>query len=125
MKTKKLELSNEEAKLLNNILVEHCMSVVELLNTCKTKQDHDNTLKIIQSSVFSQQTLFAQVVSREYEFGEGFLDFLNAIIEAAIEYLKEIKEKTNDILQNVTLSTNIDLLEGIIKKIPEKSLIIT
>ena len=82
MKVKQLVLTVDEAKLMNNVLVENCMNMVEVMNSASSPEDAQNSVKLVQSSVLAQQTLFAQTVGGTYEFGEGLLDYLKSITEA-------------------------------------------
>lgn len=116
-----------ELTILNNILVEHCMSMVELVNSQEAGSANlGRALNMMKASVSTQQFIFNNAVSGLSLYPQTMLNFIKALVSTAIEGIAELKEMAfrNGMDEAVKLSETHDLMKSIIEKIPEPSRII-
>lgn len=120
------DLAPHEAFLLNNILVEHCMSMVEVVNSQPTEEAAAKAMEMLRVSAMAQQCLFSNTAKRETTYPEPIILFYRPIVEAAFEAFKEVKDQAlaSGDLSALKMGETEDLLASILKKIPEPSRII-
>lgn len=126
MKTIKLELENDEKCLINNILVEHCMGMGDVLRIQTTREAAEQVLKTIEASLLVQQVFFAFSVSGNNEISDSITNFLKPLLEQACDQLEGIKEelvKKGD-PNGLQVVSTVEILRNIILKIPNQSLIL-
>jgi hypothetical protein len=123
--TKKIEFTAQEALTLNGILIENSMKMVELLNGQKNEDDFNKALQIMQSSVAAQQIFFKECFNQSFEFDEPIYLFYRTLVESCIESINGYRDSLRESgdLNSSIYQEEIDKLKGILKKIPEKSLI--
>lgn len=126
-KTVEFKLTPAESFLLNNILVEHCMSMVEVVNSQPTKEAAAKAMGMLKVSVTTQQFLFSNVANGTHDMPEPMVQFYRPLVESALEALTEVKSAalSSGDLSAFQMSETEDLLKSILGKIPSESRIIT
>ena len=129
IKTSDIDFTEVELALLNNVILDHCLSLVELVNEQKTEENYKKAMTIMQASIAAQHLLFSNAVKGEKSFPEPIYLVFRSLVEHAIETLIEIKERLVtaggvDIGQIGQISENTETLKSILSKIPEESKII-
>lgn len=127
MKTIDLALTPEEAYALNNILVENCMSMVEVVNAQPNAEQAAKAMQLLRISQTGQQYLFDNIQKGATDFSENVCQFYRHVVAAARAAMDEAKKGATEKgqLDNVfQIGTLIERLDSILKKIPEESRII-
>jgi hypothetical protein len=127
MKTIEIKLEKDEKRLVNNVLLENCMSLTDLLREQKTQKGAESIVQIIQASMGCQQSFFAACLEEKLEIPEAMGQFIKPILEGAHESLAGIKEKLikSGDRDGFVVASTVEILANIINKFPNPSVIIS
>ena len=126
MENIELTLQKDEKALINNILLENCMSMVDLLAEQKTEKNIENVLQVMQTTIACQHKFFLSCLEESLEVPEAMAYFVKPILEGALENLKEVKKKfiRQGDQRGFSVSSTCEVLSSLIMKFPNPSLII-
>jgi hypothetical protein len=126
MKKIKLTLGKDEKGIVNNVLLENCMRMTDVLRGQTSKEGHEQVMQILQVTVSIQQNFFSACLEDEVEMPEQMVHFIKPILEGSLENLKGVKEnliKSGD--PNGFAAANFyEILNNIVNKFPNPSVII-
>lgn len=125
-KTVTVDFSPDELQILNDVMLDRCMTMVDVVNRQKEGAGLQKLMQFAKVSVGTQQRIFKNAATGSNEWPENMLQFIKGVVEESLKGVTELKELAfrNGLEDAVTLSTVHFCMTGILAKIPEPSRII-
>ncbi len=123
----KIKLEKDEQCLINNVVLENCMGLTDILRDQKEEKGAREVMKVISATMVAQQVFFASCLNGNDEYPESVMTMIKPILQGALDNLNEMKGKlikAGD-PNGFQVASTAQLLNNVILKIPNKSLIIT
>lgn len=117
-------LTDDEALTLNNILVDECLNMVSVVNAQSSMKKATDAMKLLRTAQTGQHYLFDNRQRGDTEFSVNVCKFFRYLVERMIDVFKGEKEEETELEKVIAIGQNIDKLEILLQKIPEKSLIV-
>jgi len=117
-----LVLTDQESHALNAVLVENCMSMVELFSIQKEPEGQKQAQLLVEMSLASQQSLFTKVLRQKDTYPKTLALFTRSVVESSVERMEGLKEqmvKEGD-KKGFELGERQTTLKSVIKKINDE-----
>lgn len=122
-----VKLEKDEQCLINNVVLENCMGLTDILRDQKEEKGAREVMQVIRGTMIAQEVFFASCVNGNDEYPESVMTMIRPILQGAADNLNDMKQKLikSGDPNGFQVASTAEILGNIIKKIPNKSLIIT
>lgn len=120
-----LDLAPEEKVIICDTLMEHNVSIFELVIRASDQESQQHAGMILQGTMFAQHHFVEQMAYGNNDYLSNTLHLVRPVLEAQIEKLEQMPPNTENVLAMAEVQNRIQSLKNIVDKLPERPTIAT